>query len=1144
MTQYPTHRAVILTALRIEYQAVRAHLTDLKEEPHPQGTVYEKGKFVSGDQTWEVAIVEIGAGNAGAAFETERAIERFKPSVVLFVGVAGGVKDVTLGDVVAATKVYGYESGKAEATFKPRPDVGGASYALEQRARAEARKDDWLQRVRPAATMSPRVFIGPIAAGEKVIESTYSSVYEFIRLSYSDTLAVEMEGSGFLSAAHANWGVEALIIRGISDLLDAKREADASGSQALAAQHASAFAFQILAKLEDHGKAAYQEALSPVAAAAPTPPEYFIGRRGQLADLKTLLLDKDHPPSIVALQGMGGVGKTAFALQLAKEVGLDFPGGIFWGSLSQYAGSPGPILAIWGRACDQDFSPEGDPGSLADTVRNLFATRLKLTGPLLLIVDDVRADWRDSARLLASARPNGVSMIVTTREVPVAQALAARRIPMDVLNRDLACELLTTLTDGRLTLAEANRIAALCGDLPLALKLAAAIALEEGSVWLLSNLSDGARRLNVLELDDADKGSDSVRLTFDVSYLSLTQRRPETARIFRGLGVFATGVVNPAHLAGVLAQSLENNRQIETEVSNTQIQAIDDELRQLARWALVQRENRGLHGPPSYRLHPLLLQYAQERLAQSSEDRLAAQQHLSYYVKFAQRNAQPDPEAWDRLEEELPNLMRAAQHAADCHDVSALVQLEESLLHDSLFLNVRGYFKEAVDLFDISLKVQSGSGVREHKARTLNKLAYFHLRLGNYSRVEEYARQAYDLAQSLTDPAQQADSFRYLGTLYAERGKNQVAANYFQREMEIRERLGEPLRLAGTLNNLGLVEIAAGEYAAAKRHIDQAVDHSGQHELSTDLILSITNRAMLALYLGDYRNARNDYTEALRLSREIDNRAGIAQALLSIGLLQGYCDEYLLAIRNIQESLGVYRRLADGANELLALGALAEIYAVLGAHEYARRFIQDADDVLQKVNAKIALVDYLNMRGAAQHELGEYENALDSYRRMEGLAQEAEPGYFLAQSRLGLSRAYLTRDQFENWETARRYAVEALALCQKLQLAGSQPRAHAYLGQTNLLLADKTAALENCREAVRLLNLQKHIHGSKVEIYLIVVDVLEANDGGQERRHYLKRAYAHILEISERIADQSLRQSYLSAPSQRRIANMWKAIED
>jgi nucleoside phosphorylase len=240
--------AVILTALPVEYLAVRTHLTNLQEETNPQGTIYERGTFTANGQTWEVGIVEIGAGNSGAALETERAIAHFKPDVILFVGVAGGIKDVALGDVVAATEVYGYESGKAEETFRRRPKVGSSAYGLEQRARAEAREPDWLQRLSSVPSPAPQVYVAPIAAGEKVVASTKSEVFQFLRSNYGDAVAVEMEGFGFLSAAHANQRVSALVIRGISDLIYNKAEADEKGYKKIASRHASAFAFEILAK--------------------------------------------------------------------------------------------------------------------------------------------------------------------------------------------------------------------------------------------------------------------------------------------------------------------------------------------------------------------------------------------------------------------------------------------------------------------------------------------------------------------------------------------------------------------------------------------------------------------------------------------------------------------------------------------------------------------------------------------------------------------------------------------------------------------------------------------------------------------------------------------------------------------------------
>ncbi len=246
-----SHTAVILTAIPVEYQAVRMHLTDVHEDVHVTGTIYERGYFSYKGGVWNVGIVEVGLGNASTAVAAERAINHFQPALMLFVGVAGGLKDVKIGDVVAASKVYGYAYGKVETTFDPRPDFSIPTFRMEHRARAEARKSDWLERIQGQASdlgFLPKAIIAPIASGDQVIASTDSVAWNLLRLHYSDAVAVEMEGHGFLRAVRAYSHIDALIIRSISDLIDGKREADANNFQDLASRHASAFAFELLAK--------------------------------------------------------------------------------------------------------------------------------------------------------------------------------------------------------------------------------------------------------------------------------------------------------------------------------------------------------------------------------------------------------------------------------------------------------------------------------------------------------------------------------------------------------------------------------------------------------------------------------------------------------------------------------------------------------------------------------------------------------------------------------------------------------------------------------------------------------------------------------------------------------------------------------
>jgi nucleoside phosphorylase/DNA polymerase III delta prime subunit len=270
---------------------------------------------------WDVGIVEIGAGNPGAAMEAERAIAHFNPDVILFVGVAGGIKDVALGDVVASTKVYGYESGKAEHTFKPRPEIGLSAYSLEQRARAEARRNDWLKRLSVTEPI-PRVFVAPIAAGEKVIASRKSEVFQFLRSNYGDAVAVEMEGFGFLKAARANQQVSAMVIRGISDLIDNKAKVDKTGYQEIAARHASAFAFELLAKLQPNAIqiAKVEKSINnmPGESIPRRRCREVFGREELVEEVLNRLKNPQEAP-ILCLGGVAGYGKTEAATCVARD---------------------------------------------------------------------------------------------------------------------------------------------------------------------------------------------------------------------------------------------------------------------------------------------------------------------------------------------------------------------------------------------------------------------------------------------------------------------------------------------------------------------------------------------------------------------------------------------------------------------------------------------------------------------------------------------------------------------------------------------------------------------------------------------------------------------------------------------------------
>ncbi|GGK24066.1 hypothetical protein GCM10011583_65030 [Streptomyces camponoticapitis] len=90
----------------------------------------------------------------------------------------------------------------------------------------------------------------PIAAGDRVINSPAgSSPRLFLDQNYNDAVAVDMEGAGFVSAAHKA-AVPHLLVRGISDWADGtKQTTDGVGTQESAARNAALFLAEVIAQI-------------------------------------------------------------------------------------------------------------------------------------------------------------------------------------------------------------------------------------------------------------------------------------------------------------------------------------------------------------------------------------------------------------------------------------------------------------------------------------------------------------------------------------------------------------------------------------------------------------------------------------------------------------------------------------------------------------------------------------------------------------------------------------------------------------------------------------------------------------------------------------------------------------------------------
>ncbi|MBK8565943.1 MAG: 5'-methylthioadenosine/S-adenosylhomocysteine nucleosidase [Saprospiraceae bacterium] len=238
----------LLTPILVEHNAIMAHLPALSEQMI-DGNRYLLGSFEGKFHSFNVITHQSGSKNENTALATERIIRQFNPLIVILAGVAGGVKDVEIGDLVIGTKYYGYEFGKVTPTgFAARPESGQYSKELLTLAQSVAGNGNWRKRAKNAT--ESKVVFGAIAAGNKVIAATDSDAYRLLKQTYNDTTAIEMEAIGFGQAMQSYPSIRFLNVRGISDLLDGKSKSDVGGSQELAAAHMAAFVFELLYQLD------------------------------------------------------------------------------------------------------------------------------------------------------------------------------------------------------------------------------------------------------------------------------------------------------------------------------------------------------------------------------------------------------------------------------------------------------------------------------------------------------------------------------------------------------------------------------------------------------------------------------------------------------------------------------------------------------------------------------------------------------------------------------------------------------------------------------------------------------------------------------------------------------------------------------
>lgn len=248
----------------------------------------------------------------------------------------------------------------------------------------------------------------------------------------------------------------------------------------------------------------------------PPPPKDFTGRAAELAQL---LKDAETGGvTLFGVRGQGGIGKTALALKLAEALSSRYPDAQFF--LDLRGVSENPVTAA--EALAHILRAYQPTAKLPESERELRAAYLTvLHGQRALLLLD---NARDAEQVRPLLPPADCLLLVTSRDRFALPGL--RACDLDELPPADAVALVRAIAPR--AGEQAGDLAALCGYLPLALRLTASLLAERADLSaadVLRRLRDTQKRLALTGV------AASLRLSYDL----LT---PELQGRWRTLAVF------------------------------------------------------------------------------------------------------------------------------------------------------------------------------------------------------------------------------------------------------------------------------------------------------------------------------------------------------------------------------------------------------------------------------------------------------------------------------------------------------------------------------------------------------------------------------------------------------------------------------
>lgn len=811
----------------------------------------------------------------------------------------------------------------------------------------------------------------------------------------------------------------------------------------------------IFEKLDFLGQQIGRANMTPSALATRTLPRdiaSFTGRSSELNFLAQLVKHADVTGSFVGvhiIDGMPGIGKTAFAVRAAHELSRYFPDGQIF--LPLHAHTPGqhpvdPADALASLLLTMGLMPQQIP---SDVESRAQLWRHHISDKKIIIVLDDAAGHEQVRPLLPSARR---CLVLITSRRRLSAIEDTMPITLDPLPLEEATALLIRLASRRdldASAASSREIVRRCGHLPLAIGMMAR-HLGNHHAWtaadLAAELATTQDRLALLHVENL-----SVTTAFDLSYQELTL---DEQHLFRRLGLLPGVDIDAYATAAVAEISLPSaqhlldqlyDRHIITEPSRGRYR-FHDLIREYAR-ALAAGEDAALReratdGLLDYYLHTATI--ANHHLTRRSPFLFPPVNTIPAWVPDLSTPAKAS--TW--MEAERGNLNAAAEYAAYESQPRHAIEIPAAM---NGFLCTQGYWGQAIELHHTALTTARQAADDYGQAVALNQLGHVHRLTSSYGHATASQEQALALFRTIADRHGQANALDSLGVVqylqgdYSSANSNLVQALALYRELD--DRLGQ----AEALLHLGAGQQATGSYPAAIHTLSEALEL--QRGLSHVLGEAETlNYLGVVHYLtGNYQDSVRTLTKAIEFQRTLNDHLGQAEALNNRGAVLCEIGNHAGAVDNLRDALLLYEDLGNRRGQASVLNNLGALLVRIGDLTGAQATLTNALALHQELGNRRGEANALRYIGLVQRLAGDYDASIDNAKSALRIFQDIGDRCGEAEALNDLGGA-LTRSS--NPETGSVMHDQALAIAKEIGVPLEEARALESLAHICFSLGD------------------------------------------------------------------------------------------